>query len=140
MAANAGHATRSANAGLTCTPGYRPCIPNRPSDVDCYGCGGNGPRYTRPGVVYRVWGRDRYGLDADNDGRRRHTLAAVAHECGRDRLPCFGLSACYADLKARTLNGGFDKLTAEQREFVGVGTFRRREGSGGWHEPETTAL
>lgn len=61
-------ATTSANA-VRCTRGYRPCIPDRPSDVDCYGGGGNGLRYTRPGVVYRVWGRDRYGLDADNDGR-----------------------------------------------------------------------
>ena len=55
--------------GVSCTPGYRPCIPNRASDVDCYGGSGNGPRYTRPGVVYRVFGSDRYRLDADNDGR-----------------------------------------------------------------------
>ena len=54
---------------VSCTPGYSPCIPNRASDVDCYGGGGNGPRYTRPGVVYRVRGADRYRLDADNDGR-----------------------------------------------------------------------
>jgi hypothetical protein len=54
---------------LSCTPGYSPCIPNRASDVDCYGGSGNGPRYTRPGVVYRVRGADRYRLDADNDGR-----------------------------------------------------------------------
>jgi hypothetical protein len=54
---------------VSCTPGYRPCIPNRASDVDCYGGSGNGPRYTRPGVVYRVFGSDRYRLDADNDGR-----------------------------------------------------------------------
>jgi len=53
----------------SCTPGYRPCIANRASDVDCYGGSGNGPRYTRAGVVYRVRGADRYGLDADNDGR-----------------------------------------------------------------------
>lgn len=59
----------SANAGSNCTPGYRPCIANRASDVDCYGGSGNGPRYTRPGVVYRVQGADRYGLDADNDHR-----------------------------------------------------------------------
>jgi hypothetical protein len=52
-----------------CTPGYHPCIRNLPSDVDCYGGSGNGPRYTRPGVVYRVRGSDRYGLDSDNDGR-----------------------------------------------------------------------
>jgi resuscitation-promoting factor RpfB len=59
----------SASAGRPrCTPGYRPCILNRRSDVDCYGGGGNGPRYTRPGVEYRVRGADRYGLDGDNDG------------------------------------------------------------------------
>jgi hypothetical protein len=61
--------TTVANAGRNCTPGYRPCIPNRASDVDCYGGSGNGPRYTRAGVVYHVSGSDRYGLDADNDGR-----------------------------------------------------------------------
>jgi hypothetical protein len=54
----------------TCTPGYRPCIPLRRSDVDCYGGSGNGPRYTRRGVVYHVRrGMDRYRLDADHDGR-----------------------------------------------------------------------
>lgn len=59
----------SASAGRrNCTPGYRPCIPNRPSDVDCHGGGGDGPRYTRPGVEYRVTGSDRYRLDGDNDG------------------------------------------------------------------------
>lgn len=59
----------TASAGRRdCTPGYRPCIPNRRTDVDCYGGGGNGPRYTRPGVEYRVSGSDRYGLDGDNDG------------------------------------------------------------------------
>jgi hypothetical protein len=61
--------TVTANAARNCTRGYSPCIPNRSSDVDCYGNGGNGPRYTRAGVVYRVWGSDRYGLDGyDNDG------------------------------------------------------------------------
>jgi hypothetical protein len=59
----------SANAARRCTPGYRPCIPLRASDVDCYGGSGDGPRYTRPGVVYRVTGYDRYRLDADHDGR-----------------------------------------------------------------------
>lgn len=52
-----------------CTPGYHPCIPNHRSDVDCYGGGGNGPRYTKRGVVYRVHGTDRYGLDSDHDHR-----------------------------------------------------------------------
>jgi len=51
----------------SCTPGYSPCIPNKSSDVDCYGGSGNGPRYTKRGVVYRVTGYDRYGLDADHD-------------------------------------------------------------------------
>jgi hypothetical protein len=54
---------------VSCTPGYQPCIPNRASDVDGYGGGGNGPRYTKAGVVYRVRGADRYRLDGDNDGR-----------------------------------------------------------------------
>ena len=61
-------ASPSASAAR-CTRGYNPCIPDRRSDVDCYGGSGNGPRYTRPGVVYRVTGSDRYRLDADNDGR-----------------------------------------------------------------------
>jgi hypothetical protein len=51
-----------------CTAGYSPCI-TRGSDVDCFGGSGNGPRYTKPGVVYRVTGSDPYGLDSDNDGR-----------------------------------------------------------------------
>ena len=62
-------AHQQVEAARRCTPGYRPCILNRRSDVDCYGGGGNGPRYTRPGVVYRVFGSDRFGLDADNDHR-----------------------------------------------------------------------
>lgn len=62
--------TRSAQAAAqSCTPGYTPCISNKASDVDCYGGSGNGPRYTRPGVVYRVTGRDRYGLDANHNGQ-----------------------------------------------------------------------
>jgi len=61
--------TPPAHTRTSCTPGYKPCIPNKPSDVDCYGGGGNGPRYTRPGVVYKVTGYDRYRLDADHDHR-----------------------------------------------------------------------
>ncbi len=52
----------------SCTPGYRPCIPLKASDVDCHGGSGNGPRYTKRNVVYRVTGSDRYRLDADRDG------------------------------------------------------------------------
>lgn len=51
-----------------CTPGYSPCIPPA-SDVDCAGGGGDGPAYTRRGVVYRVTGPDPYDLDRDRDGR-----------------------------------------------------------------------
>ena len=56
-------------ARTSCTPGYSPCIRNKASDVDCYGGSGNGPRYTKPGVVYQVRGSDPYGLDADHDGK-----------------------------------------------------------------------
>ena len=66
---SASAADEPVRARVGCTPGYSPCIPNRASDVDCYGGYGNGPRFTRPGVVYRVRGADRYRLDADNDGR-----------------------------------------------------------------------
>ena len=52
-----------------CTKGYKPCLKKDPSDYDCYGGGGNGPAYTKPGVVYKVWGADPYGLDSDNDGQ-----------------------------------------------------------------------
>lgn len=51
-----------------CTPGYSPCLPEGPSDYDCYGGDGNGPAYTEPGVTYHVSGYDPYGLDSDNDG------------------------------------------------------------------------
>jgi len=57
-----------ASPAASCTPGYTPCIANKASDVDCRAGSGNGPRYTKAGVVYRVRGSDRYGLDADNDG------------------------------------------------------------------------
>jgi hypothetical protein len=60
----------SAVSPASCTPGYTPCIPNRSSDVDCYGGGGNGPRYTRPGVVYHVVdSKDRYHLDPNHNHR-----------------------------------------------------------------------
>jgi hypothetical protein len=62
-------AAKKSNGGgsRACTPGYDPCIAPG-SDVDCYGGRGSG-RFTRPGVVYRVTGRDPYRLDSDNDGR-----------------------------------------------------------------------
>lgn len=62
----------------------------------------------------------------------RHTLRAV-HACGRDGLPCFGLSACYSDLKDRALNGGRDQLTAEELAFVGLYPPRPRHG---WRQPD----
>jgi hypothetical protein len=54
-------------------------------------------------------------------------------------VPCFGLSACYADLKAAALNGGRDKLSAEELEFVGLGASRRRDTSDGWHQAGSLA-
>ena len=61
--------TNTSTQATTCTPGYTPCIANGSSDVDCYGGGGNGPRYTRRGVVYHVRsGYDKYRLDSDHNG------------------------------------------------------------------------
>jgi hypothetical protein len=69
IGAAAAHESSTAVHTSSCTYGYSPCIPNKPSDVDCYGGSGNGPRYTKPGVVYHVKrGYDRYRLDADHDG------------------------------------------------------------------------
>lgn len=42
------------------------CIAPGPSDVDCAGGSGNGPRYVRGPV--QVIGFDQYGLDRDGDG------------------------------------------------------------------------
>lgn len=69
LALSAMPAASAVQPARRCTPGYSPCIPLKPSDVDCYGGSGNGPRYTRAGVVYTVRGADRYGLDTDNDGK-----------------------------------------------------------------------
>ena len=52
-----------------CTPGYSPCLVNHGgADYDCFGGSGNGPYYTKPGVVYRVTGSDPYDLDSKHDG------------------------------------------------------------------------
>ena len=56
----------------------------------------------------------------------------MAHECGRDGLPCF--AACYGYPKAVALNGGFKKLTDEERAFVGVGV-PTDVGRDGWRSP-----
>jgi hypothetical protein len=56
--------------GGSCTSGYSPCLVyHGGADYDCYGGGGNGPYFTKPGVVYTVTGSDPYGLDGDNDGK-----------------------------------------------------------------------
>jgi hypothetical protein len=55
--------------GGSCTPGYKPCLINHGgADYDCYGGGGDGPYYTKPGVTYAVTGSDPYRLDGDGDG------------------------------------------------------------------------
>jgi flagellar hook assembly protein FlgD len=53
----------------SCTPGYSPCLVyHGGQDYDCAGGTGNGPWYTKPGVVYRVTGSDPYDLDGNNNG------------------------------------------------------------------------
>jgi hypothetical protein len=55
--------------GGTCTPGYSPCLVyHGGADYDCYGGGGNGPYFTKPGVTYSVTGSDPYRLDGNNNG------------------------------------------------------------------------
>jgi hypothetical protein len=65
---NTGGGGGGGGGGQGCTPGYSPCLPKGPSDYDCYGQGGNGPAYTKPGVTYHVGGSDPYSLDTDSDG------------------------------------------------------------------------
>jgi uncharacterized membrane protein YgcG len=53
-----------------CTPGYSPClIDHGGADYDCAGGSGNGPYYTKSGVVYQVTGSDPYGLDRNHNGQ-----------------------------------------------------------------------
>ena len=67
VAPTQGHAGTSSSS--SCTSGYKPCLKKGPSDYDCYGGGGNGPKYTKPGVVYKVTGSDPYRLDSNNNGK-----------------------------------------------------------------------
>jgi hypothetical protein len=54
---------------------------------------------------------------------------------GPDRCRSDPCAVCsYWHLKQQALNGGRDKLSPEQLEFVGV-VLRRRDVSGGWHQP-----
>jgi hypothetical protein len=45
-----------------------PCLPQGPSDYDCAGGTGDGPAYTKLGVVHHVSGSDPYDLDANGNG------------------------------------------------------------------------
>jgi hypothetical protein len=63
----------------------------------------------------------------------------VAHECGRHGIPCYGFPLCYWETKKLALNGGRDRLTREELEFVGV-ISRRRDSSGGWHQPNVSVI
>lgn len=65
-----GDGNGNGGGGAGCTPGYSPCLVyHGGADYDCAGGSGDGPYYTRPGVVYRVSGSDPYDLDSDSDGR-----------------------------------------------------------------------
>jgi hypothetical protein len=69
-ASSAGGGGGGGGGGGSCTSGYSPCLVyHRGADYDCYGGGGNGPYYTKPGVVYTVTGSDPYDLDTSNDGK-----------------------------------------------------------------------
>jgi hypothetical protein len=58
----------SADLGRSCTKGYSPCLVYHGGrDYDCHGGGGNGPYYTRAGVVYHVTGSDPYRLDSNHN-------------------------------------------------------------------------
>ncbi|MGA9159748.1 MAG: hypothetical protein WB297_02630 [Actinomycetota bacterium] len=53
---------------------------------------------------------------------------------GPDRCRIDPCAVCsYWDTKLEALNGGRDKLTLEQLEFVGMGESVRTQ-SGGWHQ------
>lgn len=60
----------------------------------------------------------------------------MTHECARDETPALGFSCRYGHLKAKAMNGGRDRLSPDELEFVGV-TSRRREVPGGWRQPNT---
>jgi hypothetical protein len=67
---SSGGGSAGGGGGGKCTPGYAPCLSDKDGeDYDCYGGGGNGPLFTRPGVTYTVTGDDPYGLDGNHDGR-----------------------------------------------------------------------
>jgi hypothetical protein len=54
--------------------------------------------------------------------------------CRSDRCaPCY-----YHHLKIQALNGGRDKLSPDELEFVGEGVSARVR-SGGWHQPDDLA-
>jgi hypothetical protein len=55
----------------------------------------------------------------------------VAHDCAKHLLPSFGYTRCYSELKAAAMNGHPDKLTEDERAFVGV-VVHERDTSGGW--------
>jgi hypothetical protein len=63
----------------------------------------------------------------------------VAHDCPRDGTPAFGCSSCYGHLKPKALNGGRDKLTESELEFVGA-TVHVHDTSGAWRQPIVSVI
>ncbi len=58
------------SGGGDCTAGYSPCLVyHGGADYDCSGQGGDGPYFTKPGVVYTVTQSDPYRLDGNNNGK-----------------------------------------------------------------------
>jgi hypothetical protein len=57
---------------------------------------------------------------------------------GPDRCRSDPCAPCtYWHLKKAALNGGRDRLSREQLEFVGVGGWAPGPTPGGWHQPDT---
>jgi hypothetical protein len=63
-------------------------------------------------------------------------LYELIYPLGPDRCKSDGCAPCaYWHTKVQALNGGRDKLSAEELEFVGVGSGVRTPDTGGWRQP-----
>jgi hypothetical protein len=60
------------------------------------------------------------------------------HDCAKHLLPSFGFHECYSGLKAQAMNGHRDRLTEDERAFVGA-TVHVHDTSGGWRSLQDSA-